>query len=118
MAVQAGFESAFSPWRYETYLRRIEDPKGYLPFYSCYFLMILPFLGGDGPVLVTFHGTDVDKGEYFPEESFARTVKNTRWLRFIPCAVGSKYTEVKRIEEASGFRLVSERVESVVQYAE
>ena len=66
----------------------------------------------------TFHGMDADRWDCFPEESFARVVKYTRWLRFIPCAVGSKETEVERVEEASGFRLLSESVESVVQYAE
>jgi predicted esterase len=80
--------------------------------------VILPFLGEDGPVLFTFHGTDADRWDFFPVESSARVVKYTRWLRFIPCAVGSKYTEVERVEEVSGFRLLSERVESVVQYAE
>ena len=59
-----------------------------------------------------------DRWDFFPVESFDRVVRYTRWLRFIPCAVGSKYTERDRVEEASGIRLLSERVESVVQYAE
>ena len=69
-------------------------------------------------MLDTFHGTDSDRWDFFPVESSARVVKYTRWLRIIPCAVGSKYTEVERVEETSGFRLLSDRVESVVQYAE
>jgi len=68
--------------------------------------------------LDTFHETGADRWDCFPVESFARVVKYTRWLRFIPCTVGSKYTEVERVEEARGFRLLSEREESVVQYAE
>ena len=80
--------------------------------------MILPFLGRDGPAFNTFHGTDADRWDFFPERSSARVVKYTRWLRFIPCTAGSKYTVVEGVEEASGFRLLSERVESVVQYAE
>jgi hypothetical protein len=59
-----------------------------------------------------------DRRDFFPVESFALVVKYTRWFRFIPWTFGSKYTETERVEEASGIRLLSERVESVVQYAE
>ena len=85
--------------------------------FNPYFL-ILTFIGADGPELETLHGTEAERLDIFPPGSFARIVKYTRWLRFIPSAVGSKSTEVERVEEASGFRLLSERVKSVVQYAE
>src|SRR5665648_757204 len=67
-------------------------------FTSNQFLLILPFIGEDSPELDTFHGMAADRWDFFPVESFARVVKYTRWLPFIPCAIGSKY----RVEGATG----------------